>query len=112
MKDFAFYPPGGVAIQMWKDGSLHFRIGQQQIAPLQFALKELERQLSAYAVELIEKEKAAEIAKTVLPPTRIEVLEQELAKLKAADAAKALPKTIVSEGFEPNDGSLPVPGSI
>lgn len=103
MKDFEIRPPGGVAIQMWKDNSIHFRIGPEQVSLLQASLKVLLKQLSQYAIETIEHDKKSELTRSVLPMNRVQQLESELKRLREEEL------TIVSGGFESDDGQLGAP---
>lgn len=92
MKQFSIVPPGGVAINQWKDGSIHFHLGPNQVAPLKNVLQTLLEQLQQYAITTVETQKQKELQRGVLPPSRIQMLEQELDQLRAEA------QTIVTEG--------------
>ncbi len=101
MKDFALRPPPGIAYNQWKDGSIHFMVHDDNVVALRAVLLQLTDQLAAHNVTILEKEKAVELGKFSMPPTRIQILEKEL---EAAKAEEANPKTrtIITGGFVGN----------
>lgn len=74
-------PPGGVAINQWKDGSIHFRVSAQHYTALGDLFEKLAAQCRAYAMAVQAATAAAEQAAP--RDVRIEALEKELARLKA-----------------------------
>jgi hypothetical protein len=100
-KDFSLRPPPGVAYNQWKDGSIHFNVSDENVTPLRAILLQLADSLAAHNVGILEKQKSVELGKFSMPPTRIQILEQQL---EAAKAEEANPKTrtIITGGFVGN----------
>ncbi len=126
---------GGVAFNMLKDGSVRAHVNPQNAETFKRELLRLCNEIDRYLIAEVEKAKAQEQTKYVLPRTRIQELEDELARLKAGEglvsigqvqqpvpgmamsigvAPPAIPfnedqaraQTIVRGGFEPDDGGL------
>ena len=115
-------PPGGVQFSMLPHCHVRCHLNDQNADKLIAAFESSIQQIRNWKIGLVERAKAEELVKHQLPKTRIQLLEEELAALRASgqgnmpapsdDEAKARAQTIVSGGFEPDDGSLTPPASL
>lgn len=85
MKYFTMQPVGGAAFQMLKDGSVRVALTGAIAERFKLGLLRLAEEVHGYAVDELEKAKNLEVVGRVLPKTRIQQLEDELARLKAAE---------------------------
>lgn len=114
-------PAGGVAFNQLKDGSIRCHINPQNAEPFRKNVLRLADEINRYLISHLESQKTVEVVQHVLPKSRIQVLEDEIARLKAQPIAiedlgglveGPKPKTIIVGGFEPDDGELPRPATL
>jgi hypothetical protein len=83
MNEIILHPPGGVTINQWKNGSIHFRCTLAEYPRLAAALNQLAGQLLHY--HTVAEQRAATQVAPALPQAgqnRIGELEAELARLR------------------------------
>jgi hypothetical protein len=104
------YPPARVRYTQWKDGSIHLHVLPADAAKLADALEMIVAQLRGYVVESLEQQRAAEDIKMVPPPSRIQMLEAELARAREEAAKPAVQALSVAMAtYNSNAPTSPTP---
>lgn len=102
-------PAGGVAFNQLKDGSIRCYVSPHNGEMFRRNVLRLADEINQYLITHLESQKKVETVQHALPKSRIQVLEEEIARLKLEPHAD---NTIIIGGFEPDDGALPKPAAL
>lgn len=80
-------PVGGTTFNQLADGSIRVYVNPTNASRFRLAVLRLAEELNTYMIQQVELAKNEELIKREVPPSRIQQLEAELARLKAEPPA-------------------------